>query len=64
MEEMFPRAVPEAQPVKQFAFIEKAKLTITGEKKVEPFNFTPSVSSIIEERMTQVFETATSPASN
>ncbi|KAG8852602.1 hypothetical protein FRB96_008601 [Tulasnella sp. 330] len=42
MEEMFPRVVQEVQPVKQFGFIEKAKLTIAGEKKVEPFNFTSS----------------------
>lgn len=44
MEEMFPRhSVDEKQP-KQYAFIEKARLTIAGEKKVDPFNFTPSVS--------------------
>lgn len=43
MEEMFPRQAPDQPPAKQYAFIEKAKLTITGEKKVEPFNFTPSV---------------------
>lgn len=42
MEEMFPRhSVDEKQP-KQYAFIEKARLTIAGEKKVDPFNFTPS----------------------
>ncbi|KAG8908954.1 hypothetical protein FRB99_000057 [Tulasnella sp. 403] len=42
MEEMFPRTIQEAQPQKQYAFIEKAKLSISREKKVEPFNFTPS----------------------
>ncbi|KAG8930518.1 hypothetical protein FRC02_004086 [Tulasnella sp. 418] len=41
MEEMFPRPPPEVQQQKQSAWIEKAKLTIQGEKKVEPFNFTP-----------------------
>ncbi|KAG8934303.1 hypothetical protein FRC01_003816 [Tulasnella sp. 417] len=42
MDEMFPRqSIDEKQP-KQYAFIEKARLTIAGEKKVDPFNFTAS----------------------
>lgn len=44
MEEMFPRPTdPYLQPQKQSAWLEKAKLSIQGEKKVEPFNFTASV---------------------
>lgn len=46
MEEMFPRPQVDASVPKQYAFIERAKLTISGEKKVEPFNFQPSVSSL------------------
>lgn len=44
MDEMFPRQITDEKQTKQYAFIEKARLTISGEKKVEPFNFTPSVS--------------------
>lgn len=44
MEEMFPRHSADEKQPKQYAFIEKARLTIAGEKKVDPFNFTPSVS--------------------
>lgn len=43
MDEMFPKQSTELQTSKQYAFFEKAKLSISGEKKVEPFNFTPSV---------------------
>jgi len=39
MAEMYPRPPPDIQATKQIAWIEKAKLTMTGEKKVEPFNF-------------------------
>ncbi|KAG8908782.1 hypothetical protein FRB99_003020 [Tulasnella sp. 403] len=39
MEEM---TTQEAQPQKQYSFIEMAKLTTYREKRVEPFNFTPS----------------------
>lgn len=36
---------PEPQPQKpSAAWLEKAKQTIQGEKKVIPFNFTPEVS--------------------
>ncbi|KAG9012965.1 hypothetical protein FRB90_006371 [Tulasnella sp. 427] len=42
MDEMFPRQPGEEKQPKQYAFIEKARQTIAGEKKVEPFNFTPS----------------------
>lgn len=42
MDEMFPRQITDEKQTKQYAFIEKARLTISGEKKVEPFNFTPS----------------------
>lgn len=44
MDEMYPRGNAEERQPKQYAFIEKARLTIAGEKKVDPFNFTPSVS--------------------
>ncbi|KAF8578886.1 hypothetical protein K439DRAFT_1360906 [Ramaria rubella] len=40
MEDMFPRKIEQPQAQKQSAWIEKAKQTIQGEKKVEPFNFT------------------------
>lgn len=39
---MYPRPTDFIQPQKSSAWIEKAKqLTITGEKRVEPFNFLP-----------------------
>lgn len=42
MEEMFPRtADPYLQPQRQSAWLEKAKQSIQGDKKVEPFNFKP-----------------------
>ena len=43
MTEMFPRPTEFLQPQKQSAWLEKAKqlAVITGEKKVEPFNFQP-----------------------
>ncbi|KIO19006.1 hypothetical protein M407DRAFT_224240 [Tulasnella calospora MUT 4182] len=42
MDEMFPRQSIDEKQSKQYAFIEKARLTIAGEKKVDPFNFTAS----------------------
>ena len=44
MEDMYPQK-PEVAPTqtKQAAWLEKAKQTIQGEKKVIPFNFTPEV---------------------
>ncbi len=40
--EMFPRPTDHLQPQKSSAWLEKARqLAITGEKKVEPFNFQP-----------------------
>ncbi|KAG8933689.1 hypothetical protein FRC01_007619 [Tulasnella sp. 417] len=42
MDEMFPRQNKDEKQTKQYAFIEKARLTISGEKRVEPFNFTSS----------------------
>ncbi|EKM76561.1 hypothetical protein AGABI1DRAFT_62905 [Agaricus bisporus var. burnettii JB137-S8] len=40
--EMYPRPTDYLQPQKSSAWLEKARqLTITGEKKVEPFNFRP-----------------------
>jgi hypothetical protein len=46
MEEMFPRPVQEVQTQKQTsAWIEKAKIALQTEKKVEPFNFTAAVSA-------------------
>ena len=46
MEEMFPRPdQPYLQPQKQSAWLEKAKLSIQGDKKIEPFNFKPQVGS-------------------
>lgn len=44
MEEMFPRQQLEQPPPKQYAFFEKAKQAIGSEKRVEPFNFTPTVN--------------------
>lgn len=45
MEEMFPRpSEPYLQPQKQSAWLEKARLTVQGDKKIEPFNFKPQVS--------------------
>lgn len=45
MEEMFPRpSEPYLQPQKQSAWLEKAKLSIQGDKKIEPFNFKAEVS--------------------
>jgi hypothetical protein len=42
MTEMFPRPTDYLQPQKSSAWLEKARqLAITGEKKVEPFNFQP-----------------------
>ncbi|KAG8835271.1 hypothetical protein FRC17_004578 [Serendipita sp. 399] len=42
MEEMFPRSAdPYLQPQRQSAWLEKAKQSIQGEKKVDPFNFKP-----------------------
>jgi hypothetical protein len=42
MAEMFPRPSDYLQPQKTSAWLEKARqLAITGEKKVEPFNFQP-----------------------
>lgn len=46
MNEMFPRPTDYLQPQKQSAWIEKAKMTIQGEKKVEPFNFQPEVRAL------------------
>ena len=46
MDDMFPRRPEQPQSQKQSAWIEKAKQTIQGEKKVEPFNFTAAVSWI------------------
>ncbi|PPR02282.1 hypothetical protein CVT24_011620 [Panaeolus cyanescens] len=42
LNEMYPRPTDFIQPQKSSAWIEKAKqLTITGEKRIEPFNFLP-----------------------
>ncbi|KAG8760622.1 hypothetical protein FRC14_002468 [Serendipita sp. 396] len=42
MEEMFPRVTdPYLQPQRQSAWLEKAKQSIQGEKKIDPFNFKP-----------------------
>lgn len=42
MTEMFPRPTDYLQPQKSSAWIEKARqLAITGQKKVEPYNFLP-----------------------
>jgi len=42
LNEMFPRPTDYLQPQKSSAWIEKARqLAITGERKVEPFNFLP-----------------------
>lgn len=46
MEDMYPRRPEQLQSQKQSAWIEKAKQTIQGEKKIEPFNFTAAVSQI------------------
>lgn len=46
MEDMYPQRTEQVQSQKQSAWLEKAKQTIQGEKKVEPFNFTPQVISI------------------
>ena len=46
MDDMFPRRPEQPQSQKQSAWIEKAKQTIQGEKKIEPFNFTAAVSRI------------------
>lgn len=44
MEEMYPRTTPDAQSAPK-GLIERARLlTITGERTVEPFNFSASVS--------------------
>lgn len=43
MDEMFPRRSAEERQSRQYAFIEKARSTIAGERKVDPFTFTPSV---------------------
>lgn len=44
MNEMYPRAAPDAQPAPK-GLIERARLlTIAGERPVEPFNFSASVS--------------------
>ena len=42
MAEMFPRQ-DYLQPQKQSAFFQKAKMSLSGEKKIEPFNFLPEV---------------------
>lgn len=42
MDEMFPRQNKDDRQTKQYAFIEKARLTISGEKRADPFNFTSS----------------------
>ncbi|KAG9046239.1 hypothetical protein FS837_004800 [Tulasnella sp. UAMH 9824] len=42
MDEMFPRRSADERQSKQYAFIEKARSTITGERKVDPFTFTAS----------------------
>ncbi len=48
MTEMFPPPPPEAQEKDRMALLmERAKLTMGGERKVEPFNFTASVRSPI-----------------
>jgi hypothetical protein len=50
MEEMFPRSAdPYLQPQRQSAWLEKAKLSIQGEKKIEPFNFKPEVRSFLNQ---------------
>lgn len=43
MSEMFPRPTDYLQPQKQSAWLEKAKqlATVTGERRVQPFNFQP-----------------------
>lgn len=42
MAEMFPRPMDYIQPQKSSAWLEKAKqLAVTGEKRIEPFNFQP-----------------------
>lgn len=43
MAEMFPRPTDYIQPQKQSAWLEKAKqlAAVTGEKRVQPFNFQP-----------------------
>ncbi|KAG5337071.1 hypothetical protein C0989_010912 [Termitomyces sp. Mn162] len=42
MAEMFPRPTDYIQPQKSSAWLEKAKqLAVTGEKRIEPFNFQP-----------------------
>lgn len=48
MEEMFPRTA-EGQDLmqKQSAWMVKAKQTIQGDKRVEPFHFQPAVSSLL-----------------
>lgn len=47
MEDMYPRRPEQLQSQKQSAWIEKAKQTIQGEKKIEPFNFTAAVSQFV-----------------
>lgn len=48
MTEMFPRPPPETPQSQKDVWLNKAKqLTISGEKKVEPFNFTAGVSDFI-----------------
>jgi hypothetical protein len=39
MAEMFPRPTDYLQPQKSSAWLEKARLLASGEKKIEPFNF-------------------------
>jgi len=43
MNEMFPNPTEFIQPQKQSAWLEKAKMSLQGEKKVEPFNFQAEV---------------------
>ncbi|KAH7100511.1 hypothetical protein BKA62DRAFT_620047 [Auriculariales sp. MPI-PUGE-AT-0066] len=42
MNEMFPQPTDFLQPQKQSAWIENIKMTVQGEKKVEPFHFQPA----------------------
>lgn len=44
--EMFPRVIVDPNVSKENAWIVKAKLTLQGEKKIEPFNFVPAVSPL------------------
>jgi hypothetical protein len=65
--EMFPRGGTDLQPQKQSAWLEKAKqFTNVGEKKIELFNFTPEVRTVIPSMLSKLctYQFAFSPASN